>query len=281
MKKTELMKISELSKRSGIQVSTIRYYLLEGLIPAPLKTGKTRAYYSDIHLKALSLIRHKQIDEQKPLSVIREEIRKEVTFSRHSRMSSDLSSGKREAILSSSTALFLEKGYAETSITDIAQHAKMSKETIYQRFRNKEEIFMACADRIFHHMYDEVWGEIKGEKDMALRLYKRGKAFFATYPRWISMMNLVKSLSVGENLSFKEKFRQLLQQMVNPMIREINQLKQEGRIGKDIDSDLAGYIIMGMAEYSAWLVEHEHYSEESIKKSLNIILSERGLMYAE
>jgi AcrR family transcriptional regulator len=272
MKKTELMKISELSKRSGIQVSTIRYYLLEGLIPAPLKTGKTRAYYSDIHLKALSLIRHKQIDEQKPLSVIREEIRKEVTFSRHSRMSSDLSSGKREAILSSSTALFLEKGYAETSITDIAQHAKMSKETIYQRFRNKEEILMACADRIFRLMYDEVWSEIKGEKDMAMRLTKRGKAFFSSYPKWISMMNLVKSLSVGDNISFRAKFHEVILQMVNPMIREVEYLKQEGRIRKDIDSDLAGYILMGMAEYGAALVTDEQYSEDDIMNSINSIL---------
>jgi AcrR family transcriptional regulator len=274
MKEKELMKISELSRRSGIPASTIRYYIFEGLIPPAMKTGMTRAYYSSDHLKALSLIRHKQVKEQKPLSMIKEEIRKEVSFPRRGIHQSDPSSNKRDAILASSTALFLQKGYAETSITDMAQHAKMSKETIYQHFRNKEEILMACADRIFRHMYDEVWGEIKGEKDMALRLFKRGKAFFATYPQWISMMNLVKSLSVGENPSFKEKFRQLLQQMVNPMIREINQLKQEGRIRKGIDSDMAGYILMGMIEYGAWLMTHEHYSQEEIVNSINSIVNE-------
>lgn len=274
IKEKNLMKISELSRRSKVPLSTIRYYILEGLIPAPLKTGKTRAYYSGNHLKVLNLIRYKQIEEGKSLSVIKEEIKNKVAFLQSNPKPADLSTDKRDAILSSSIALFLEKGYAETSTSDIAHHAKMSKGTIYQNFSNKEEIFMACADRIFHNMYNDVWKEIKEEKDMALRLAKRGKAFFSSYPQWISMMNLVKNLSVGDNHSFREKFHQLIQQMVNPMIREIKHLQQEGRIRKDVDSTLAGYILMGMSEYGAWLVMHENYSEEVIRQSLMSIFSE-------
>lgn len=274
MKEKDLMKISELSRRSKVSISTIRYYILEGLLPEPLKTGKTRAYYSGIHLKVLNLIKHKQVKENKPLSVIKEEIKKETSFSINSSRQSDLSSDKRDKILSSSIVLFLEKGYAETSTSDIAYHAKISKGTMYQNFSNKEEIFMACADRIFHDMYNDIWNEIKGEKKMAMRIAKRGKAFFSSYPQWISMMNLVKSLSVGDNHSFRTKFNQLIQQMVNPMIREIEHLQLEGRIRKNIDCDLAGYILMGMAEYGAWLVMHENYSEETIRQSLMTILSE-------
>ena len=85
------------------------------------------------------------------------------------------------------------------------------------------------------------------------------------------MMNLVKSLSVGDNPSFRTKFHQLIQQMVNPIIREIEHLQREGRIPKDIDCDQAGYILLGIAEYSAWLVTHENYSEETITESLTSI----------
>jgi AcrR family transcriptional regulator len=274
VKEKDLMKISELSRKSKIPISTIRYYILEGLIPAPLKTGKTRAFYSGIHLKILNLIRYKQVEGRKPLNVIKEEIKNRVAFLQNNPKKTDLSSDKRDAILSSSIKLFLEKGYAETSTSDIAHHAKMSKGTIYQNFSNKEEIFMACSDRIFYDMYNDVWNEIKGEKEMALRLAKREKAFFSSYPQWISMMNLVKSLSVGDNHSFRAKFHQLIQQMINPMIREIEHLKQEGLIRKDIDCDLAGYLLMGMAEYGAWLVMHENYSEETIMQSLMTIFSE-------
>ena len=274
IKEKNLMKISELSRRSKVPISTIRYYIIEDLLPAVLKTGKTRAYYSGIHLKVLNLIKHKQIRENKPLSIIKEEIKKETSSPMSISKQSNLSSDKHAAILSSSIALFLEKGYAETSTSDIAHHAKISKGTIYQNFSNKEEIFMACSDRIFRDMYNDVWNEIKGEKEMALRLAKRGKAFFSSYPQWILMMNLVKSLSVGDNPLFRAKFHQLIQQMVNPMIREVEHLQREGRIRKDIDSALAGYILMGMAEYGAWLVMHENYSEETIMQSFMTIFSE-------
>ena len=274
IKEKNLMKISELSRRSKVPISTIRYYILEELIPAPLKTGKTRAYYSSIHLKVLNFIRYKQIEGGKTLCVIKEEIKNKVAFLQSNPKPTDLSPDKRDVILSSSIALFLEKGYAETSTSDIAHHAKISKGTIYQNFSNKEEIFMACADRIFHDMYNDVWNEIKEEKDMTLRLTKRGKAFFSSHPQWISMMNLVKNLSVGDNHSFRAKFHQLIQQMVNPMIREIEHLQREGRIRKDINCDLAGYILMGMAEYAAWLVMYENYSEETIMQRLMTIFYE-------
>ena len=225
-------------------------------------------------MKALNLIRYKQIEGGKPLSIIKEEIKNKFSFLQSNPKPTNLSPDKRDAIISSSIALFLEKGYAETSTSDIAHHAKISKGTIYQNFSNKEEIFMACADRIFHDLYNDVWNEIKEEKDMALRLAKRGKAFFSSYPQWISMMNLVKNVSVGDNPLFRAKFHQLIQQMVNPMIREIEHLQKEGHIRKDVDSNLAGYILMGMAEYGAWLVMHENYSEETIRQSLMTIFSE-------
>ena len=185
-------------------------------------------------------------------------------------------SGKREEILSAATGLFLKKGYADMSISELANYAHMSKETIYQSFRSKEELFMACADRIFHGLYDTVWTEIKGEKDMAQRISRRGKAFFSSFSKWIDMMNLVRSLSVGDNPSFKEKFRQLLWQMVNPMIREIEHLKLEGRVRKDVDSTLVAYILLGLAEYGAKLFIQEGSSAEEMLSYIAILL-EKGI----
>jgi DNA-binding transcriptional MerR regulator len=208
------MKISELSRWSGVPVSTIRYYILEGLLPEAIKTGKTRAYYCSAHLKSLDLIRRKQIVEKKQLNRIREEIGKEFSLPESLTKQTALQSDKRDNILSVSEELFLKKGYIETSTSDIAQRAKMSKETVYRHFRNKEEILMACADRVFHDLYDHIRAESGEEKDAALRLIKRGKVFFSMYPQWISMMNIIRSLSVGDNPSFRTKFNQLIWQMV-------------------------------------------------------------------
>jgi AcrR family transcriptional regulator/predicted DNA-binding transcriptional regulator AlpA len=269
-----LMKISELSEKSGIPISTIRYYILQSLLPAVLKTGKTRAYYSGTHLKALHLIRHKQLIEKKPLQVIREEMEKEFGLPSKTEKTGDLSGDKRDVILAVSADLFLKKGYIETSTSDIAHHAKISKETLYKHFRNKEDIFMSCADTIFRDIYHHVRNEIREEKDAALRLIKRGKAFFSVYPQWVSMMNLVRGLSVGANPTYREKFYQLMKLIVKPSIREIEILQHEGRMRSDIPSELAGFLLMGMTEYGAWLIHHEKYSEVTIMEALTAITYE-------
>ncbi len=51
------MQISELSKRSGVAVATVKYYLREGLLPEGERVSATRAEYDDAHARRLALIR--------------------------------------------------------------------------------------------------------------------------------------------------------------------------------------------------------------------------------
>ncbi|GAB3208092.1 MerR family transcriptional regulator [Marinactinospora thermotolerans] len=51
------MRISELSRASGVPVATIKYYLREGLLPRGETTSATQAVYSSAHLRRLRLIR--------------------------------------------------------------------------------------------------------------------------------------------------------------------------------------------------------------------------------
>ena len=66
------MRIAELSRESGVSRETIHYYLREGLLPKPAKTGKTAAYYDESHLERLRLIRVLRDDKYLPVAVIRE-----------------------------------------------------------------------------------------------------------------------------------------------------------------------------------------------------------------
>ncbi|HZB47836.1 MAG TPA: MerR family transcriptional regulator [Mycobacteriales bacterium] len=51
------MRISELSRRSGVPVPTIKYYLREGLLPEGVRTSATQAQYDESHEARLKLIR--------------------------------------------------------------------------------------------------------------------------------------------------------------------------------------------------------------------------------
>ncbi|GAA2096131.1 MerR family transcriptional regulator [Actinomadura alba] len=51
------MRIGELSRRSGVSVPTIKFYLREGLLPSGELTSPNQANYTDAHLRRLQLVR--------------------------------------------------------------------------------------------------------------------------------------------------------------------------------------------------------------------------------
>ena len=51
------MRISELSRTSGVSTATVKYYLREGLVPPGEPTGRNRAEYGPAHVHRLRLIR--------------------------------------------------------------------------------------------------------------------------------------------------------------------------------------------------------------------------------
>ena len=58
----------------------------------------------------------------------------------------------REQILDVATPLFLTEGYGATSIEAVSKRARMSKRTVYSRFRDKAELFGAVVHRLVERM---------------------------------------------------------------------------------------------------------------------------------
>ncbi|RYY99852.1 MAG: Cd(II)/Pb(II)-responsive transcriptional regulator [Comamonadaceae bacterium] len=52
------MKISELSRATGVDVETIRYYEKAGLLPAPAREANGYRHYGASHLQQLAFVRH-------------------------------------------------------------------------------------------------------------------------------------------------------------------------------------------------------------------------------
>lgn len=51
------MRISELARRGGVPVGTVKYYLREGLLPVGEATSATQAQYGEEHVARLALVR--------------------------------------------------------------------------------------------------------------------------------------------------------------------------------------------------------------------------------
>jgi DNA-binding transcriptional MerR regulator len=65
------MLMAELSRRGGVPVATIKFYLREGLLPPGTPTAATRARYDEGHLRRLRLIRALVEVGEVPVAAIR------------------------------------------------------------------------------------------------------------------------------------------------------------------------------------------------------------------
>jgi AcrR family transcriptional regulator len=54
----------------------------------------------------------------------------------------------RDEILQAATALFARRGFHETSMSEVAREAKVSKALIFWHFKTKEELFLAVLGRL-------------------------------------------------------------------------------------------------------------------------------------
>jgi len=96
---------------------------------------------------------------------------------------------RRKRILETAEKLFIQKGYAMTSMVDIAQHGEMSKRTIYQHFETKEMLFKALVEDIGAFAYPEPSNEDTADESIAQVL--RALADYVLSPRHVAITRLV------------------------------------------------------------------------------------------
>jgi AcrR family transcriptional regulator len=78
----------------------------------------------------------------------------------------------REKILETATRLFSTQGYANTSLSQVAKEAQVSKALIFWHFENKEKLFRTALQRTFEPYFINVVDDLEGlsEIDQIKRL---------------------------------------------------------------------------------------------------------------
>jgi AcrR family transcriptional regulator len=255
--------VSALAERSGLPASTIRYYLREGLLPQGRRLSRTRTIYDSRHLEALERIKNQR---QSGLSI--SELRSQVEHVIDTPSDAALAEARRDDILTAATACFLRSGFAGTSLAAIAQEAAMSTATLYGYFSSKEAIFMACAERIFHQLYADVWPAISRAKVPEERLRARWNAFVKSFAVWASMMNLVRGLAVGDP-AFRREYLRLVDLIVAPIARELAAFTAASR---GDDADFLAYVAMGISEAGSRAVNEGRVNAGAAWNDLESIL---------
>lgn len=103
---------------------------------------------------------------------------------------------KRRAVLDAATDIFLQNGYAGTSMDEIAAQAAVSKQTVYKQFASKEALFVTIITRMTSAAGDEVQREIAdlgGKDDVEARLlaYAERQLIVVLTPRLMQLRRLI------------------------------------------------------------------------------------------
>lgn len=251
----KLMKISELSLHSGLPKSTIHYYLRQGLLHPPKKTGRTMAYFDSSHLDRLSMIKRLRRDIRMPIAFLKQEIEHVKAADNKSSDKNELSNGdltpqesRKKEIINAAIEVFSQKGYHNTKVNDITHKAGISIGTFYINFKNKRDLFIDVVEEVFHNIVGNAARNIKGEQDLGKRLIIRGRTFFENYTRYMEILNQLRAEIASEEEWPREKLNRMYLALTGPVIKEGQEASERGEIRPGVDPELLAFALTGLIE---------------------------------
>jgi AcrR family transcriptional regulator len=85
----------------------------------------------------------------------------------------------RTAVIKAASRLFGDRGFAATTIDEIAAAARVAKGAVYHHFATKEAVFEAVFDQVSAGLLAEVDRVARSEKDALTAMAKGTQAYFA------------------------------------------------------------------------------------------------------
>lgn len=162
--------------------------------------------------------------------------------------SNDADAETRERILLAAAALFADKGYAATSVREIAEGAKVTKPMLYYYFKNKEDLYVQLLDHAnltFRHLVESALSGPGGVRDRLLAFYSTVYGLFVQH---LDVVRLIYSMFYGPpGAAPHYDF-----QKINDYLEEImRQVLQEGVAAGELREDNleeASFMLLGMLD---------------------------------
>jgi AcrR family transcriptional regulator len=153
-----------------------------------------------------------------------------------------------EHLLTTATKLFIEHGYAGTSIEKVAGVAGAGKQTIYRRYQSKEDLFVAVVSTASQVLANAGLESRQRKEDPLISLRDTCRRLFDTInePDAISVYRIL----IAEGLRFPNLVERVYQAALEPIYASIQCLLQSARevggIRTDIPIDDMQRLLLGM-----------------------------------
>ncbi len=144
----------------------------------------------------------------------------------------------RERVLEAAEQLFAERGFAGTSVQQIAEMAGVSKATIFHHFENKQALYCAVVERVCagtRHALETLLSDEHGQALDQLRAYRRqDMEEMLTHARVVRL--ILRELTMGEDAQAKALVDQVFGQHYLRLKALVIRAQREGMLREDIDA---------------------------------------------
>lgn len=154
---------------------------------------------------------------------------------------------RRARLVEAAEAIFLERGYAEATMDDVAQQAGMSKKTLYQLFDGKSDLFRALLRTQMGPTFSAL-PDATDRREMGEILVTHLTRFteLVVSPRQVAMMRLVVS-EAHRVPELAEAFRrEAFETCPEEFVRWLSRMKEKGLVFVE-DVDEAVEMLFGAA----------------------------------
>lgn len=146
--------------------------------------------------------------------------------SQETTLSVDKSTDARDRILEAALALFAMRGFEGVSTTQIAKAAGITQPLIHYHFKNKEALWKATVNRVFHTLHQEFSAQIaklpqQNKKGFLVEVLRNYVTFSARYPEF-------NQLLLREGTQASERLNWMVDTWLRPALEPFYDIYLEG-----------------------------------------------------
>jgi AcrR family transcriptional regulator len=185
---------------------------------------------------------------------------------------------KKQAILEMATMLFADKGFTNTSMTEVAKMAGIAGATIFYHYKTKEELFVAVIESVKIGVLEEYCANFQNcsEKfpsglEMLLAAVSFHLHLADSKKQWFLLLNhhFTHELA-GVNPECRRHLADIYECLVNIFERALTIGLQDGTV-RDLSARKTALIILGMVDGIQQLENNRLYDASALYGELQVL----------
>ncbi len=161
----------------------------------------------------------------------------------------------RGRVMAGMVAAVEEKGYAATTVADIAKAARISRRTLYEHFDDKEACFLAAYSMMSDTLITQVVTAARSVEPGLARVHAATTAYFQALGdqpevarAFLTEINAVGPAGLELRMKVNQRFAAMMADLVAESVGPVGEQLPDGRYARTFDASMASALVGGINE---------------------------------